>query len=152
MIDTSTGAPPTDHQASGTVAEPDIKETAAIAKEKHDLEAHQQDAQVTEPTAKPEPEPELEKKQADPPAMAVTPASPVAAENNGMEKGKEKEEERGRGKEFESTGGVKKSERSISPGTKPDGSHAETDGDRGMGYTPPGKMGKLGAKLGFGHH
>ncbi|RMD43639.1 hypothetical protein DV735_g1499, partial [Chaetothyriales sp. CBS 134920] len=54
----------------------------------------------------------------------------------------EKEEERGRGKEFESKSG-RKAERSVSPGTLPDGRHAKTDGDKGMGYVPPTKLGKL---------
>ncbi|RMZ90698.1 hypothetical protein DV736_g2090, partial [Chaetothyriales sp. CBS 134916] len=39
-------------------------------------------------------------------------------------------------------------ERSISPGTLPDGRHVKTDGDKGLSYVPPNKLGKLGAKLG----
>lgn len=42
-------------------------------------------------------------------------------------------------------------ERDVSPGTLPDGSHAQTSGERGEGYEP-GKMNKLKSKLPFGKH
>lgn len=42
-------------------------------------------------------------------------------------------------------------ERDVSPGTLPDGSHAQTSGDRGEGYEP-GKLSRLKGKLPFGKH
>ena len=38
-------------------------------------------------------------------------------------------------------------ERDVSPGTRDDGSHATTSGDKGEGYVPQGKMGKFKGKL-----
>ena len=40
-------------------------------------------------------------------------------------------------------------ERSVSPGTMPDGTHAQTSGERGQNYEP-GKLSKLKGKLPFG--
>jgi len=45
----------------------------------------------------------------------------------------------------------KPSERDISPGTLPDGTHAKTSGDRGESYEP-GRMSKFKGKLGLGKH
>jgi len=42
-------------------------------------------------------------------------------------------------------------QRDVSPGTMPDGSHAETSGDRGEGYEP-GKKSKIKSVFGFGKH
>ncbi|EXJ94515.1 hypothetical protein A1O1_02911 [Capronia coronata CBS 617.96] len=42
-------------------------------------------------------------------------------------------------------------ETDVSPGTMPDGSHAQTSGDRGESYEP-GRLNRLKGKFGFGHH
>ncbi|OAL20209.1 hypothetical protein AYO20_11535 [Fonsecaea nubica] len=43
-------------------------------------------------------------------------------------------------------------ERDVSPGTLPDGSHAQTSGDRGESYEPGKGLHRLKGKLGFGRH
>jgi hypothetical protein len=45
--------------------------------------------------------------------------------------------------------GLPSLERDVSPGTMPDGSHAQTSGDRGESYTP-NTMSKLKNKLHIG--
>ncbi|EXJ75192.1 uncharacterized protein A1O5_01888 [Cladophialophora psammophila CBS 110553] len=44
------------------------------------------------------------------------------------------------------------SERDVSPGTLPDGSHAQTSGDRGESYEPAKGLQRLKGKLGLGKH
>ena len=142
VIDTATGAPPADSKPSAPATGSDVKETAALAAERHEEGGSQQkgpDAGAA-PTAKADPP--------NPPKIQEPEASPASAATTIVED-KGKEPERGRGKEFASYSEKKTFERSVSPGTKPDGSHAQTDGDRGMGYNPPRGLGKLGAKLGI---
>ncbi|KIY03784.1 uncharacterized protein Z520_00475 [Fonsecaea multimorphosa CBS 102226] len=43
-------------------------------------------------------------------------------------------------------------ERDVSPGTLPDGSHAQTSGDRGESYAPSKGLNRLKGKLGLGKH
>lgn len=43
-------------------------------------------------------------------------------------------------------------ERDVSPGTLPDGSHAQTSGDRGESYEPGRGFNRLKGKLPFGKH
>ena len=178
VIDTATGLPSTHEQqgTGGTTAtEPDVKETAAIAEEKHKLDAAQQNAEISTPTVKEQPSSStaagagaaaapppstMPPSAAAPTAVTETPApastTAAGAETaKSEEKGKEKEKEpeRGRGKEFESIPAKdRKVEPSLSPGRLPDGRHAQTDGDKGMSYAPPKGLGKIGAKLGLGHH
>lgn len=38
-------------------------------------------------------------------------------------------------------------ERSLSPGTLPDGRHVQCSGERGESYTPPTGIGKLAGKI-----
>jgi hypothetical protein len=45
--------------------------------------------------------------------------------------------------------GLKSLERDVSPGTMPDGSHAQTSGDRGESYEPS-TLSKFKNKLGLG--
>jgi hypothetical protein len=45
--------------------------------------------------------------------------------------------------------GLKSFERDVSPGTMPDGSHAQTSGDRGESYEPS-TLSKFKNKLGLG--
>ncbi|OAP63053.1 hypothetical protein AYL99_02280 [Fonsecaea erecta] len=46
----------------------------------------------------------------------------------------------------------RREERDVSPGTMPDGSHAQTSGDRGESYEPAKGLHRLKGKLGLGKH
>ena len=43
--------------------------------------------------------------------------------------------------------GLRDMDRDVSPGTRDDGSHATTSGERGEGYKPPTGLGKLKGKI-----
>lgn len=83
----------------------------------------------------------------EPTAVSSTSKSSTTGKANGDQKNTE---DRGRDP-LRAPSSARIEERSISPGTLPDGTHAKTSGERGENYEP-GKLSKLKGKLPFGKH